>query len=132
MAQPAPPTVCLTPAEDLGFTDIGRPTGDATKNLATRTPETLVFDTKRMIGRKTVDPILQSDIKLWPFNVIAEACGKPMIQEHFHRADKQFHPVEALRRNGRRCETKRELQPSSDRRALEAVVQLALLARGYG
>ena len=45
VAQPAPPPVCVTPAEDVVFTDIGRLTGDATKNLPTRTPETLVFDT---------------------------------------------------------------------------------------
>ena len=29
------------------------------------------------------DPILQSDVKLWPHNVIAEVHGKPMIQDHF-------------------------------------------------
>merc|ERR1711975_161662 len=53
-----------------------------------------VFDAKRLIGRKFADPIVQSDIKLWPFKVIAGTGDKPMIQVNFAGEDKKFHPEE--------------------------------------
>merc|ERR1712003_613137 len=53
-----------------------------------------VFDAKRLIGRKFQDSVVQADIKLWPFKVIAGAADKPMIQVHFNGEDKKFHPEE--------------------------------------
>ena len=38
-----------------------------------------VFDAKRLIGRKFADPIVQSDIKLWPFKCVSGQGDKPMI-----------------------------------------------------
>merc|ERR1711988_284118 len=51
-------------------------------------------DAKRLIGRKFADPIVQSDIKLWPFKVIAGAGDKPMIVVNFNGEEKKFHPEE--------------------------------------
>ena len=38
-----------------------------------------MFDAKRLIGRKFADPIVQSDIKLWPFKCVSGQGDKPMI-----------------------------------------------------
>merc|ERR1711871_1535195 len=78
----------------VAFTESERLIGDAAKNQVARNPENTVFDAKRLIGRKFADPIVQADIKLWPFKVIAGAGDKPMIQVNFGGEDKKFHPEE--------------------------------------
>ncbi|CAI5515922.1 unnamed protein product [Closterium sp. Naga37s-1] len=45
---------------------------------------------KRLIGRRFSDAPVQSDIKLWPFKVIAGAGEKPMIQVEYKGETKQF------------------------------------------
>merc|ERR1711972_892805 len=81
-------------ASYVAFTDTERLIGDAAKNQVARNPENTVFDAKRLIGRKFQDSVVQADIKLWPFKVIAGAADKPMIQVHFNGEDKKFHPEE--------------------------------------
>merc|ERR1712078_275894 len=78
----------------VAFTDSERLIGDAAKNQVARNPEHTVFDAKRLIGRKFADPIVQADIKLWPFKVIAGSGDKPMIQVSTGGEDKKFHPEE--------------------------------------
>merc|ERR1719480_298405 len=51
-------------------------------------------DAKRLIGRKFADPIVQSDIKLWPFKVISGQGDKPMIVVNAQGEEKKFHPEE--------------------------------------
>merc|ERR1711933_676109 len=53
----------------VAFTDSERLIGDAAKNQVAMNPRNTVFDAKRLIGRKFADPIVQKDIKLWPFKV---------------------------------------------------------------
>ena len=78
----------------VGFTDTERLIGDAAKNQVARNPENTVFDAKRLIGRKFNDPIVQNDMKLWPFKVISGPNEKPMIEVQFMGEAKKFHPEE--------------------------------------
>ena len=72
----------------VAFTDTERLVGDAAKNQAPMNPERSIFDSKRLIGRKFTDEVVQSDIKLWPFKVTAGPEDKPLINV----ADQKFHP----------------------------------------
>jgi len=52
----------------------------------------LFADAKRLIGRNYSDPILQNDLNMWPFKVIAGRDDKPMIVVKFKGEEKQlFH-----------------------------------------
>lgn len=53
--------------------------GDAAKNQATVNPETTVFDVKRLIGRQFHDKSVQSDMKMFPFQIINKD-NKPQVQ----------------------------------------------------
>merc|ERR1712050_708830 len=78
----------------VAFTDSERLMGDAAKNQVARNPEHTVFDAKRLIGRKFADPIVQSDIKLWPFKCVSGQGDKPMIVVEMGGEEKKFHPEE--------------------------------------
>ena len=66
----------------VAFTDTERLIGDAAKNQVAMNPSNTVFDAKRLIGRRFDDPTVQSDMKHWPFTVVAED-SKPKIQVEF-------------------------------------------------
>jgi len=74
----------------VAFTDAERLVGDAAKNQAAMNPINTVFDAKRLIGRKFEDPIVQADMKLWPFKVIKGVASKPMIEVDYKGERKQF------------------------------------------
>jgi L1 cell adhesion molecule like protein len=57
-------------------------------------PENTVFDAKRLIGRKFSDPIVQADMKHWPFKVISGPGDKPLIEVMYKGEKKQFAPEE--------------------------------------
>ncbi|KAL0993643.1 hypothetical protein UPYG_G00111000 [Umbra pygmaea] len=66
----------------VAFTDTERLIGDAAKNQVAMNPNNTVFDAKRLIGRKFDDPVIQSDMKHWPFKVVSEG-GKPKVQVEY-------------------------------------------------
>eukprot|EP00359_Climacostomum_virens_P007592 CAMPEP_0204901814 /NCGR_PEP_ID=MMETSP1397-20131031/3296_1 /ASSEMBLY_ACC=CAM_ASM_000891 /TAXON_ID=49980 /ORGANISM="Climacostomum Climacostomum virens, Strain Stock W-24" /LENGTH=655 /DNA_ID=CAMNT_0052070223 /DNA_START=1462 /DNA_END=3429 /DNA_ORIENTATION=+ len=78
----------------VAFTDSERLIGDAAKNQVARNPENTVFDAKRLIGRKFNDPVVQSDMKHWPFRVVSGADNKPQIIVNFKNEEKRFYPEE--------------------------------------
>jgi L1 cell adhesion molecule like protein len=51
-------------------------------------------DVKRLIGRNYSDPIIQNDLKIWPFKVISGVDDKPMIVVKYMGEEKQLVPEE--------------------------------------
>jgi len=80
----------------IAWTNEERLMGDAAKNQVANNPTNTVFDAKRLIGRRFEDPVVQADIKLWPFKVVSDGTkeDKPMIEVVAQGETKQFHPEE--------------------------------------
>eukprot|EP00442_Polarella_glacialis_P035752 CAMPEP_0115152958 /NCGR_PEP_ID=MMETSP0227-20121206/66451_1 /TAXON_ID=89957 /ORGANISM="Polarella glacialis, Strain CCMP 1383" /LENGTH=685 /DNA_ID=CAMNT_0002563627 /DNA_START=27 /DNA_END=2084 /DNA_ORIENTATION=+ len=80
----------------VAWTDEERLLGDAAKNQVASNPSNTVFDAKRLIGRKFADPVIQADMKLWPFKVVSDGSrdDKPMIEVFYQGVSKRFHPEE--------------------------------------
>jgi len=78
----------------VAFTDTERLIGDAAKNQGAMNPKNTVYDAKRLIGRKIDDEVVQKDMKLWSFNVVADADKKPKIQVDYKGQKESFHPEE--------------------------------------
>jgi heat shock 70kDa protein 1/2/6/8 len=77
----------------VAFTDTERLIGEAAKNQAAMNPANTVFDAKRLIGRKFNDPEVQTDMKHFPFKVIADG-DKPKVQVEYKGETKVFTPEE--------------------------------------
>nr|AJW67923.1 heat shock cognate 70 [Sitodiplosis mosellana] len=77
----------------VAFTDTERLIGDAAKNQVAMNPTNTVFDAKRLIGRKFDDPVIQADMKHWPFEV-KNVDTKPKIEVQYKGEKKQFFPEE--------------------------------------
>ncbi|XP_056397251.1 heat shock 70 kDa protein-like [Hyla sarda] len=77
----------------VAFTDTERLIGDAAKNQVALNPQNTVFDAKRLIGRKFDDPVVQSDMKHWPFQVVSDG-GKPKVKVEYKGEQKTFSPEE--------------------------------------
>jgi L1 cell adhesion molecule like protein len=57
-------------------------------------PTNTVFDAKRMIGRKFSDPIVQKDMKHWPFKVVRGEADRPQLEVEWRGERKRFYPEE--------------------------------------
>jgi len=78
----------------VAFTDDERLIGESAKNQAHLNPSNTVHDAKRLIGRKFAEEIVQSDMKLWSFKVVAGEADKPLIEVNFRGEVKRFSPEE--------------------------------------
>jgi len=78
----------------VSFNDNEKLVGDAAKNQSTMNPKNTIYDTKRLIGRKYTDEVVQHDVKLWSFNVSGDNNNKPLINVKYKNEDKTFHPEE--------------------------------------
>jgi heat shock 70kDa protein 1/2/6/8 len=78
----------------VAFTETERLVGDSAKNQAAGNAKNTIFDAKRLIGRKFDDPVVQSDRKMWPFQVVAGPDGKAQVQVSWRGETKEFSPEE--------------------------------------
>ena len=63
----------------ISFIENNEIVGDAAKEQVLFHPTTTIYDTKRLIGRRFKDSIVQSDMKRWKFQVIEGPDGFPKI-----------------------------------------------------
>lgn len=66
--------------------------GEAAKNQVNSNPRNTLFDVKRLIGRPFDDPILQADIKKFPFVVKSDVNNKPQIEVQKGEETVKFYP----------------------------------------
>lgn len=78
----------------VAFTDTDRLVGDSAKNQAASNTSNTVYDAKRLIGRKFSDPLVQEDIKRYPFKVVADAKDRPQIIVETKDGEKRYYPEE--------------------------------------
>lgn len=80
----------------VAFTQDGeRLIGDAAKTQASSNPTNTIFDAKRLMGRKFDEPLIQKEIKTFPFKVIEnKKTGGCHIQVEYKGEIKFFTPEE--------------------------------------
>jgi len=74
----------------VAFTETERLIGDAAKSQAAMNAHNIVFDAKRLIGRKFTDAAVQGDMKHWPFAVVSGPGGTPIIKVEYKGEEKTF------------------------------------------
>jgi molecular chaperone DnaK (HSP70) len=89
----------ITPSYVAFCKDGTRLVGDAAKNQASQNPANTLFDVKRLIGRKYMDSTVQKDKLLFPFGLVGDKDGKPLIEleaevAKIHSKKNQFTPEE--------------------------------------
>jgi molecular chaperone DnaK (HSP70) len=70
----------ITPSYVAFLKDGTRLVGDAAKNQAPQNPAGTFFDVKRLIGRNYDDATVQSDKKLFPYDIEKDKHGKPIVE----------------------------------------------------
>ena len=78
----------------VAFTETERLIGDSAKNQVAKNPSNSIFDAKRLIGRKFQDPVVQKDMKHWPFKVESGNDNKHVISVKYKGEHKKFYPEE--------------------------------------
>ena len=78
----------------VAFTDTERLVGDAAKNQINANPTNTVYDAKRLIGRKFDEPVVQSDMKHFSFQVVRDSTDRPQVKVHYMGEPKTFYPEE--------------------------------------
>ncbi|KAK2362561.1 heat shock cognate 70 kDa protein [Trifolium repens] len=74
----------------VAFTSNQSLIGDAAKNQVNLNPTNTIFDAKRLIGRKYSDSVIQDDIQLWPFKVVAGTDDNPQIVVQYKGKERQL------------------------------------------
>ncbi len=77
----------------ISFNETERLIGAAAKSAASSNPANTLYDIKRIIGRNYDDPLIQDDLKSFPFRVVNKN-NKPYIQVTYKGEEKEFTPEE--------------------------------------
>ena len=77
----------------VAFNSEERLIGESAKNQSAQNPTNTIFDAKRLIGRTINDPVIQSDLKMWPFSVKGKN-GKCYIEAEYKGEKKEFQAEE--------------------------------------
>jgi heat shock protein 1/8 len=78
----------------VSFTDTERLVGDSAKNSSASNPLNTIYDSKRFIGRKFSDNIVQQEIKNLPYKILEGDGSKCKIEVEYKNKTKQFSPEE--------------------------------------
>ena len=78
----------------MAFNDNEKLVGDAAKSQIGLNPTNTIFDAKRLMGMKFNDPIVQKEIKHFPFNVRSGPNDIPLIEVTYKGNVKTFTPQE--------------------------------------
>ena len=68
--------------------------GDAAKSASATNPQNTIFDAKRLIGRTFDDPLVQRDMKTWPFKVVDDGRNRPQIVVDNKGEEKKYYAEE--------------------------------------
>jgi heat shock protein 1/8 len=64
----------------VAFNDVERLVGQPAKTQAALNPKNTVYDAKRLLGRKFTDETVQSDMKHFSFDLVADSNNQPQIK----------------------------------------------------
>ena len=78
----------------VAFAGDERLVGDGAKSQAIMNIQNTVYDVKRLIGRNFSDPVVQKEIKTFPFKVMTKGDDKIYIEVEYLGGKKQFTPEE--------------------------------------
>ena len=81
----------ITPSY-VSFSGEDRYIGEGAKSLVVKNPENTIFDSKRLIGRNFNDPIVQKDMKTWPFTIKKDYKNRPKIVVKYQNKNQEFFP----------------------------------------
>ena len=76
----------------VSFTDTGRVYGQNAKKKISSNYKNTVYDVKRLIGHSFNDPVVQEDIKSWPFTVKANSKGAPVVEVSYLGKKEEYLP----------------------------------------
>ena len=68
--------------------------GEAAKSASATNPMNTIYDAKRLIGRNFDDPVVQRDMKTWPFKVVDDGRNRPQIEVDIKGEMKRFYAEE--------------------------------------
>jgi heat shock 70kDa protein 1/2/6/8 len=81
----------------VAFTSTERLIGESAKSQVAMNPENTVYDSKRLIGCKFLDPAVQKDIKHFSFEVVAGPGGECLIKTRANpEAEEKTHTPEQI------------------------------------